>query len=194
MGKIVVSEFVSLDGVFEDPGGSEGTKLGAWTFKFKRGADGDKFKFDETMASDALLLGRITYEGFAQAWPGRTDDAGFADKFNSMPKYVVSTTLKTADWNNSTIITSNVVEEIQKLRQKTGGNIAVHGSGKLVKTLMENNLVDQYNLMVFPIVLGSGRRLFNDLDTPVILKLISTQEVGPDGVVILTYHPANTKN
>jgi dihydrofolate reductase len=194
MGKIVVSEFVSLDGVFEDPGGSEDTKLGAWTFKFKRGADGDKFKFDETMASDALLLGRITYEGFAQAWPGRTDDAGFADKFNSMPKYVVSTTLKTADWNNSTIITSNVVEEIQKLRQKTGGNIAVHGSGKLVKTLMENNLVDQYNLMVFPIVLGSGRRLFNDLDTPVILKLISTQEVGPDGVVILTYHPANTKN
>jgi dihydrofolate reductase len=194
MGKIVVSEFVSLDGVFEDPGGSEGTKLGAWTFKFKRGADGDKFKLDETMASDTLLLGRITYEGFAQAWPGRTDDAGFADKFNSMPKYVVSTTLKTADWNNSTIISSNVVEEIKKLREKPGGDIAVHGSGKLVKTLMENNLVDQYNLMVFPIVLGSGRRLFNDLDTPATLKLISTQEVGPDGVVILTYHPANTKN
>jgi dihydrofolate reductase len=136
-----------------------------------------------------LLLGRITYEGFAQAWPGRTDDAGFADKFNSMPKYVVSTTLKTANWNNSTIISSNVVKEIKKLRQKPGSDIAVHGSGKLVKTLMENNLVDQYNLMVFPVVLGSGRRLFNDLSEPATLKLINTQEVGPDGVVILQYEP-----
>jgi dihydrofolate reductase len=193
MRKIVVSEFLSIDGVFEDPGGSEGTKLGAWTFKFNRGDDGNKFKLNETMGSDALLLGRVTYQGFAEAWPSRTDEAGFADKFNSMPKYVVSTTLKTADWNNSTIISSNVVQEIKKLKEQDGGDIAVHGSGKLVKTLMENNLVDQYNLMVFPVVLGSGRKLFNDLKEPSTLKLVESKTVGPDGVMVLIYHPATTK-
>src|ERR671929_760590 len=104
MGKIVVTEFVSLDGVMEDPGGAEDFKYGGWTFEIERGEEGDRFKLDETMASEALLLGRRTYEGFAEAWPGRTDDAGFADKFNSMPKYVVSSTLKSADWNNSTIL------------------------------------------------------------------------------------------
>jgi dihydrofolate reductase len=193
MRKIVVSEFLSIDGVFEDPGGSEGTKLGAWTFKFNRGDDGNKFKLNETMGSDALLLGRVTYQGFAEAWPSRTDEAGFADKFNSMPKYVVSTTLKTADWNNSTIISSNVVQEIKKLKEQDGGDIAVHGSGKLVKTLMENNLVDQYNLMVFPVVLGNGRKLFNDLKEPSTLKLVESKTVGPDGVMVLIYHPATTK-
>jgi dihydrofolate reductase len=190
MGKIVVTEFVSLDGVFEDPGGSEGSKIGGWTFKFSRGPDGDKFKLDETMASDCLLLGRVTYEGFAEAWPKIKDESGFADKFNSMPKYVVSKTLKKADWNNSTIISDNVIEEINKLRQKPGGDVTVHGSGKLVKTLMENDLVDEYHLMVFPVVLGGGRKLFNDLTERATLKLVSTKTVGPDGVVVLTYHPA----
>jgi dihydrofolate reductase len=192
MGKIVVTEFVSLDGVFEDPGGSEGTNLGPWTFKFNRGPDGDKFKFDELMASDALLLGRITYEGFAKAWPDRKDDMGFADKFNSMSKHVVSTTLKKAGWNNSTIIKENIVGEIGKLRKKYDRDIQVAGSGKLVKTLMENDLVDQYNLMVFPVVLGSGRKLFSELKAPVTLKLVESKKVGPDGVVVLIYHPSKS--
>lgn len=187
MGRVVVTEFVSLDGVFEDPGGAEEFEHGGWTFEFDRGDDGNKFKLDEVMEADAQLLGRVTYEGFAEAWPSR--DGEFADKLNNDPKYVVSTTLKDPGWNNTTVIEDNVAEEVSKLKEQVDGVILVAGSGQLVQTLMENDLVDEYRLMVFPVVLGSGRRLFGETSDTKTLKLAETQQVGPDGVVILTYHP-----
>src|SRR5256884_7481132 len=141
MGRIVVTEFVSLDGVMEDPGGSEDFKYGGWTFEIPSGEEGGKFKLDETTASDALLLGRVTYEGFAEAWPSR--DGEFADKFNRMPKYVVSSTLRKAEWNNSTVLEGDVAEEVSKLRQKQDGDIVVHGSAQLVQALIEHDLVDE---------------------------------------------------
>src|SRR4051794_35779108 len=149
MGKVVVTEFISLDGVFEDPGGGEDFEHGGWTFKFDRGEDGDKFKFDELMAADAQMLGRVTYEGFAAAWPSMSDDVGFADKMNAMPKYVVSRTLKQADWNNSTVIRDDVPGEVARLKDEVDGDIVVAGSGQLVRTLMEHGLIDEYRLMVF---------------------------------------------
>src|SRR6266851_2068396 len=152
MGKIVVSEFVCLDGVMEDPGGDGNFKHKGWTFKFNRGEAGEKFKVDETRDSEALLLGRVTYEGFAAAWPSR--DGEFADKFNSMPKYVVSSTLEKADWNNSTVLKGDVLQEVSKLKHRLDGNIVVHGSAQLVQTLLANDLVDELRLMVFPVVLG----------------------------------------
>jgi dihydrofolate reductase len=188
MGRIVVTEFVSLDGVMEDPGGSEHTKSGGWTFKFSRGNEGDKFKVDETLNAEAQLLGRVTYEGFAEAWPQRSGDS-FSGKFNSMPKYVVSQTLKKADWNNSTILKGNVVEEVSKLKQRVKGDILVSGSARLVQTLIANDLVDQLNLMVFPVILGSGKRLFADTTDMKTLKLAESKTVG-DGVLILVYKPA----
>jgi dihydrofolate reductase len=188
MGRIVVTEFVSLDGVMEDPGGSEHSKHGAWTFKFSRGKEGDKFKIDEVNNAEAQLLGRVTYEGFAQAWPSRSGDP-FSDKFNSMPKYVISSTLTKADWNNSTILRGNVLEEVKKLKQKLKGDILVSGSAKLVQTLIANDLVDQLNLMVFPVVLGSGKRLFSDTSDMKTLKLAESKTVG-DGVLLLSYRPA----
>jgi dihydrofolate reductase len=187
--KVVVSQFVSLDGVFEDPGGSEDFEHGGWSFKFERGAEGDKFKLDEVMASEALLLGRITYEGFAAAWPSRTGE--FADKFNGMRKYVVSTTLREPEWNNTVVIRDNVAEEVAKLKGEEGGDIIVNGSAQLVRTLVEHDLVDEYRLMVFPIVLGSGKRAFADGAGPKALELAGFEQVGPDGVVILTYRPAD---
>jgi dihydrofolate reductase len=135
MGRIVVTEFVSLDGVMEAPGGGESYKHAGWTFKIDRGKEGDQFKLNETLNSEALLLGRVTYEGFAAAWPSRTNE--FADKFNSMPKYVVSSTLEKADWNNSTVLKGDVVEEVSKLRQRLDGDIVVHGSARLVQRLIE---------------------------------------------------------
>jgi dihydrofolate reductase len=191
MGKIVVTEFVSLDGIFEDPGGSESYKHGGWSFQFNRGDDGDKFKLDEAMASDALLLGRVTYQGFADAWPSRTGE--FADKFNSMPKYVVSTTLNTLEWNNSHLIKGDVAGEVPKLKEQFGGDVVVHGSGQLVNTLKERDLVDEYRLMVFPVVLGTGKRLFADGGDLVPLNLAETRQVGPDGVVILTYQRGDAR-
>src|SRR5438477_2199891 len=137
MGRIVVTEFVSLDGVIEDPGGAEDYKYGGWSFEFSRGEEGDKFKLDEAVDSAALLLGRVTYEGFAAAWPSRTGE--FADKFNNMPKYVVSSTLKKPEWNNSTVIKGDMVEEVRRLRQRLGGNIVVHGSAQLVQLLLEHD-------------------------------------------------------
>src|SRR5437764_8650647 len=128
MGKIVVSQFISLDGVVDDPGGAEQFKYGGWTFKFDRGDEGNKFKLDEVMAADALLLGRVTYEGFAAAWPGRTDDVGFADKFNSMPKYVVSTTLMSPEWNNTTVLGTDLVKQIAALKEDGDVDILVNGS------------------------------------------------------------------
>jgi dihydrofolate reductase len=183
MGKIVVTEFVSLDGVMEAPGG-EDFKYKAWSFDFDRGEDGNQFKLDETHQSDALLLGRVTYEGFAQAWPSREGD--FADKFNSMPKYVVSSTLKDPEWNNSTVLSGDVVEEVEKLKQELDGDIYVHGSCQLAQTLIENDLVDELHLMVFPVVLGTGKRLFGETSDKKPLRLADSKTVG-DGVAILVY-------
>ena len=160
MGKLVVTEFVSLDGVFEDPGGSESYEHGGWTFEYDRGDEGNTFKLDEVMGAKVQLLGRVTYEGFAAAWPSRED--AFADKLNSDPKVVVSTTLTDPSWQNTTVISENVVDGIAKLKDETDGVILVAGSGRLVATLLEANLVDELRLMVFPTILGRGRRLFPD--------------------------------
>jgi dihydrofolate reductase len=184
--KLVVSQFVTLDGVMEDPGGSEGHERGGWAFQFDRGPEGDKFKLDELMASDALLLGRRTYEGFAEAWPSRTGE--FADKFNSMPKFVVSQTMKDAEWNNSTIISGDVAQEVAKLKEQTGGDILVNGSAQLVDTLMQHDLIDEYRLMVFPVVLGKGKRLFRDGAGATPLKLVETKQAA--SVLILIFEPA----
>jgi dihydrofolate reductase len=184
VGQIVVSQFVTLDGVIEDPGGSEGFERGGWAFHFDRGEDGDRFKLDEVMGSDALLLGRVTYEGFAAAWPTREGD--FADKFNTMPKYVVSSTLSEPDWANTTVVG---VEGIAGLKDEHD-TILVNGSRRLVDALTEQGLVDEYRLMVFPVVLGGGKRLFGDLSATRALRLAESNPVGPDGVVVLTYRPA----
>jgi dihydrofolate reductase len=187
MGKIVITEFVSLDGVMEDPGGAEGYRYGGWTFEFNRGEEGDRFKLDEALESDALLLGRVTYEGFAKAWPSREGE--FADKYNGMPKYVVSSTLKKADWNNTTVLRGDLVEEVSKLRRAPGGDIVVAGSSTLAQALIENDLVDELRLMVFPVVLGAGKRLFGETGDRKRLRLTGSRVVG-DGVAILIYERA----
>jgi dihydrofolate reductase len=187
MGRIVVTEFVSLDGVIEAPGGGEDFEHGGWSFEFDRGEEGDKFKLDETLNSEALLLGRVTYEGFAAAWPSRDDE--FADKFNNMPKYVVSSTLEEPEWNNSTVLKGDVVEEVSKLKQTTDGEIVVHGSARLAQTLLAHDLVDELRLMVFPVILGSGKRLFGEAKDKQRLRLADSKTVG-DGVEILTYERA----
>jgi dihydrofolate reductase len=187
MRNVIVTEFVTLDGVMEDPGGSEHFERGGWAFQFDRGPEGDKFKLDEALAADALLLGRKTYEGFAAAWPSRTGE--FADKFNNMPKYVVSTTLHDMQWNNSRLINGDVAEEVSALKQQPGGDIVAHGSGQLVDTLMQNDLVDEYRLMVFPVILGSGKRLFRDGPDRSALRLVEAKPVGKDGVLVLVYRP-----
>ncbi len=184
MGKIVVTEFVSLDGVMEDPGGSEDFDYGGWTFEFDRGDEGNQFKLDETKDSDALLLGRRTYEGFAEAWPSREGE--FADRFNSMPKYVVSSTLNNPEWTNTTVLGGDVPDEVAKLKEQYDGDIVVHGSRQLAQALLEGDLVDELRLMVFPVVLGKGERLFGETSDKKTLKLQSSREVG-DGVVILVY-------
>jgi dihydrofolate reductase len=181
---IAVTEFTSLDGVVEDPGGAEDFKYSGWTFEIDRGDDGNAFKLDETMASEALLLGRVTYEGFAEAWPSREGE--FADKFNTMPKYVVSSTLKDPDWNNTTVLDGDVVDAVSKLKAVTEGEIAVHGSIQLAQTLLEHDLVDELRLMVFPVVLGQGKRLFGETSDKKPLELAESRTVG-DGVLILIY-------
>ncbi len=186
MAKVVVSQFITLDGVVEDPGGSEDLDRGGWAFDFDRGPEGDKFKLDELMASDALLLGRVTYEGFAEAWPSRSGE--FADKFNNMPKYVVSTTMDSADWNNSTLIKDDVAGEVAKLREAPGGDILVNGSVQLVGTLIENGLVDELRLMVFPVVLGTGKRLFGEASGSTPMRLTETKAAGE--TLVLIYEPA----
>jgi dihydrofolate reductase len=184
MAKIVVTEFVSLDGVMQAPGG-EDFKYPGWTFEFDRGDDGNQFKVDETMEADALLLGRITYESFAGAWPSR--DGEFADKFNTMPKYVVSSTLDNPEWNNTTVLKGDAAEEAAKLKEELDGVIQVPGSLRLVQALLESDLVDQLNLMVFPVALGTGRRLFGEMDERKDWKLTDSRPVGPDSVLVLTY-------
>jgi dihydrofolate reductase len=187
MGRIVVTEFISLDGVIEDPGGSEDFKYGGWSFEISRGDEGDQFKLDETMNSEALLLGRRTYEGFAQAWPEREGE--FADKFNDMPKYVVSSTLSDPDWSNSTVLDGELVEQVSRVKQEQDGDIVVHGSAQLAQALIEHGLVDELRLMVFPVVLGAGKRLFGETSDKHALRLTDSKSVG-DGVQILIYEPA----
>jgi dihydrofolate reductase len=189
MAKIIVTEFVSLDGVMEGPGGDNDFERGAWSFQFDRGEEGNKFKLDETMETDALLLGRRTYEGFAAAWPSRSDDAGFADKFNSMPKFVVSSTLEDPEWSNSTVLEGEVVESVSRLKEEREGDIVVHGSAQLVHTLVEADLVDELRLMVFPVILGTGIRLFGETSELKKLRLADSKIVG-DGVAILVYRRA----
>src|SRR5438067_7521239 len=185
MGKLVVTEFVSVDGVFDDPGGAEDYEHGGWTFEYDRGDEGNKFKMDELMEAKVQLLGRTTYEGFAEAWPSR--EGGFADKLNNDPKYVVSTTLTDPQWQNTTVIDADVPAQIAKLKDETDGNILVSGSGTLVATLLENDLVDELRLMVFPTVLGRGRRLFPDGVDRLKLRLVESKPVGGDGVLVQTY-------
>jgi len=184
VGKIVITEFVSLDGVMEDPGGAEDFEHGGWSFEISRGDEGDKFKLDESMSSDALLLGRTTYEGFAEAWPSREGE--FADKFNSMPKYVVSSTLEEPEWNNSHVLKGDLAEEVAKLKEEHDGDIAVHGSASLAQALIERDLVDELRLMVYPVLLGSGKRLFGETSDKKTLRLVDSKVVG-DGVAILVY-------
>ena len=188
MSRIVVSEFVSLDGVMEDPGGSEHFERGGWVFEISQGEGGAQFKLEETMGSDALLLGRKTYDGFAEAWPEREGE--FADRFNSMPKYVISSTLENPAWNNSTVLGGDVVDEVTKLRAASGGDIVVHGSARLVQTLIENDLVDELRLMIFPVVLGSGKRLFGETSGKRRMLLAESRTVG-EGVTIAIYRPAS---
>jgi dihydrofolate reductase len=186
MRRIVVSEFLSLDGVMEDPGGAEGSRHGGWSFQFND-PEGMEYKLDEVREHEAMLLGRVTYQGFAKAWPDIKDDVGFADKMNSMPKYVVSRTLKQADWNNSTILSGDVGEEVTTLKEQPGGDILVGGSASLVRELLMRDLVDEFRLMVFPVVLGSGRRLFEGDGDAKPLKLDDVKRL-ETGTLILTYH------
>jgi dihydrofolate reductase len=187
MRKIVVSEFVSLDGVIEDPGGAEGYEYGGWTMPYWSD-DLGVFKTEELLASDALLLGRVTYEGFAAAWPNMEDPQGFADRMNSNRKYVVSSTLKTAEWNNSTIIKGNLVDAVTKLKEEPGQDILVGGSASLVQGLLRNQLVDELRMAIYPIVLGTGKRLFDD-QSYTKLELTQQQQTG-NGVILAVYRRA----
>jgi dihydrofolate reductase len=186
MGKIVATEFISLDGVIEDPGGSEDFVHGGWTFEINRGEEGDKFKLDELNEAEAQLLGRVTYEGFAAAWPTMEDPVGFADKMNSMPKYVYSTTLESADWENSTILSGDFAASIGKAKDEVDGVMLVAGSARLVQGLIAADLLDELRLMVFPVILGGGKRLFTEDGRKVPLTLTDAQTIG-DGIQLVTY-------
>jgi dihydrofolate reductase len=188
MGRIVISEFISLDGVMEDPGGAERSRHGGWTFQFDHGPEGRQFKLDELFAADALLLGRITYLGFAQAWPSITDPMGFAEKMNGMRKYVVSSTLSDEDatWNNSVVLRGDFLAEVGRLKLETEGDLLVAGSAQLAGTLVRHGIVDEYRLMVFPIVLGSGKKLFGESDHATTFTLAATATT-ESGIVMLRY-------
>jgi dihydrofolate reductase len=188
MGKLVVTEFITLDGVIEDPGGSEGMDRGGWAFQFDRGQDGDKFKLDELVAAEAQLLGRRTYEGFAEAWPSRTDEQGFAEKMNTMPKYVVSSTLENPTWQNTTVLRD--VGEVRRVKDEHEGEILVAGSGTLVRALLDEGLVDELRLMVFPVVLGNGKQLFAEGAARQAFEIVDTKQAGD--VVIVTLRRADT--
>jgi dihydrofolate reductase len=181
MRRVVASEFVSLDGVMEDP---------SWTFGFESD-DRDQFKFDELAAADALLLGRVTYEGFASAWPQMEEQTGeYGAWMNGYPKHVVSTTLQQPlEWNNSTLVEGDVAEEVSRLKDQPGKDILIFGSADLVNTLMQHDLIDEYRLMVFPVIVGSGKRLFNEGGDTRSLKLVGTQTFD-SGAIVLTYEPA----
>jgi dihydrofolate reductase len=186
MGKIVVSENVSLDGVVEDPTGEEGFRHGGW---FNQIGDKDregwaKVGFDEALGAEAMLLGRRSYEFLAARWPSRTGE--WAERLNSMPKYVVSSTLVDPGWTNSTVLTGEVVKEVSKLKQERDGEILVAASRQLVRTLMEHDLVDELRLMVYPVVLGAGERLFGETSDKTPMRLVDTKTIG-DGLAFLTY-------
>jgi dihydrofolate reductase len=186
MGKLVVTEFISLDGVIEDPGGAEQSRHGGWTFKFDQG-DGGAYKFAELNAADAQLLGRVTYDGFAKAWPTMEGTGEFGEKMNGMPKFVVSTTLENPEWNNTSVLRGGdgLADKVNALKQQFEGDILVAGSARLAQSLLASDLVDELHLMVFPIVLGGGKRLFADGDEATTLSLVDTKQTGD--VVILTY-------
>jgi dihydrofolate reductase len=187
MGRIVVTEFISLDGVIEDPGGAEDFKHSGWSFEISRGEEGNQFKLDETVGSEALLLGRVTYEGFADAWPSRQGE--FADKFNNMPKYVVSSTLSDPEWTNTTVLEGDLDAAVSDVKARHDGDVVVHGSAQLVQELIERDLVDEVRLMIFPVVLGTGKRLFGETSDKKTLRLADSKTVG-DGVTILVYQRA----
>ena len=185
MGKVVVTEFITLDGVIEDPGGSEKTELGGWAFQFERGDEGERFKLDELTASDAQLLGRVTYDGFAAAWPAMEETTGdFGKKMNAMPKYVVSKTLQSAEWNNTTVLRGDLADEVAPLKEQYAGDILVAGSAQLVQSLLAADLVDELHLMVFPVFLGRGKRLFADETSPQRFTLADVRQTAE--VAILT--------
>jgi dihydrofolate reductase len=190
--KIIVAEYMSLDGVVEDPVGMEDSGLGNWTGPFARGPEGDQFKLDELRAGGALLLGRNTYEAFAAAWTTRDDEAGFAERMNSLPKFVASTTLKAADWNNSAILTGDLADGVRALKAQPGGDILVYGSASLVHALMPLGLIDQYNLMVYPTVLGRGKRLFPD-GVATRLALLECRQFG-GGIVLARYQTEDSRS
>jgi dihydrofolate reductase len=187
MGRIVITEYISVDGVVEAPSGTESFERVGWTDAFSRGPEGDQFKLDETRASDALLLGRVTYDGFAPVWPQYEGE--LADKFNSMPKYVVSRTLSNPEWTNTTVLTGDVVEEVTRLKEQYEGDIVVHGSPQLAQTLIEHDLVDALHLQVYPVIIGAGKRLFSDTTATKRLRLAEARTVGD--VHILIYEQAS---
>jgi dihydrofolate reductase len=187
MGRIVVTEYISVDGVVEAPSGTESFERAGWTDAFSRGPEGDQFKWNETMASDALLLGRGTYDGFAPVWPHYEGE--FADKFNTMPKYVVSSTLEDPEWNNTTVLRGDLVDEVARLKQRYDGDIVDHGSPQLAQTLIEHDLVDALHLQIYPVIVGAGKRLFAGTTDTKRLRLVDARTVG-DGVHILIYEKA----
>jgi dihydrofolate reductase len=189
MGRVVVTEFVSIDGVMEAPGGEEDYRHTAWTFAFPDQGQYE-YKLEELQESEALLLGRVTYEGFAAAWPERTDEQGFADKFNAMPKYVVSSTLRDPQWNNTTVLEGDFTDSVARLKEEIDGNIVVHGSNMLVHGLLKQGLVDELRLMIFPVILGSGKRIFPETDDKITLEPVDTRTYGE--IVVHTYKPAAT--
>ena len=200
MGRIVVTEFVSMDGVMQAPGG-EKFKYEGWTFEFDRGDDGERFKADEVFEAEAQLLGRVTYESFAGAWPGYASEAdrdteegaqmgAFADRMNSMPKYVVSSTVKDPEWTNCRVIDGDVPKEVAKLKEQVDGDILIAGSRTLVQELLEHDMVDEIRMMVFPVVLGVGDKLFDEFSEKTTWNLAESKPVGPDGVLTLTYRRA----
>jgi len=189
MGKLIVTEFISLDGIIEDPGGAEGYAHGGWSFR-SPAPDSETFKFEELQAADVQLMGRVTYDGFAAAWPAMEEATGeFGRKMNNMPKVVVSTTLTNPEWKNTTVISGNVAAEVARLKEQYTGDVLVPASATLVETLREHDLVDEYRLMVHPVVLGSGKRLFKEGAGGTELELVETRAMGPS-VLLLIYRPA----
>jgi dihydrofolate reductase len=185
MGRVVITEFVTIDGVAEDPGGSEDKDWGGWAFEFDRGEEGDAFKAEEMEPADAMLLGRTTYEGFAEAWPSREGE--FADMFNNIKKYVVSSTLTDPEWTNSEVVSGELGEAVEELRSKHDGDIVVHGSLQLARELIGRGLVDELRLMVFPTVIGDGKRLFGEGESPVAMELVESKPAAE--TLCLVYRP-----